>query len=254
MPIDLATRMVLPAYPRSQHYDPALHIAGMMGPNAFWLTEKVTNRMHLEPGMRVLDLGCGMALSSIFLAKEFGVQVFATDLWIAATDNLTRIREAGLDDRVFPIHAEAHTLPYADGFFDAIISIDAYQYFGTSDTYTATPLRLLKPGGEFGLAVPGLVQETDEVPPLLAPYWQAEFWAFHSAAWWRRHLERTGPFDVIHAADIPDGVAHWLHWERIVAEVGYPAHYPATEDDIPFLEAAIRSESIALVEVVARKP
>jgi len=37
--------------------------------------------------MRVLDLGCGKALSSIFLAKEYGTQVWATDLWISATDN-----------------------------------------------------------------------------------------------------------------------------------------------------------------------
>ena len=29
--------------------------------------------MELEPGMRVLDMGCGKAISSIFLAKEFDV-------------------------------------------------------------------------------------------------------------------------------------------------------------------------------------
>ena len=39
------------------------------------------NATGLEPGMRVLDLGCGKGLSSIFLAKEFGVQVWAADLW-----------------------------------------------------------------------------------------------------------------------------------------------------------------------------
>ena len=250
---DLAHRLTLPAYPRSATYDAQWQVDTMMGPNALWLVESVTNRMHLQPGMRVLDLGCGMATSSVFLAQEFGVQVWATDLWIAAKDNWTRIREAGVEDRVFPIHAEAHALPYADGFFDAIVSIDAYQYFGTSETYTATMLRLLKPGGEFGLAVPGLVEEIEEVPPHLEPYWEPEFWCFHSAAWWRRHLERTGPFVVDHAGDIPDGIPHWLHWERAVAEVGYPPHYPATEKDIPFLEDDM-GKALALVEIVARKP
>ena len=34
-----------------------------------------------------------------------------------------------------PIHAEAHRLPFASEFFDVIVSIDAYQYFGTADLY-----------------------------------------------------------------------------------------------------------------------
>ncbi len=253
MPTDLAAALTLPAYPRSAAYDPQWQVDTMMGPNVLWLTESLTNRMHLAPGMRVLDLGCGMATSSVFLAKEFGVQVFATDLWIDATSNLTRIREHGVEDRVFPIHAEAHALPYADGFFDAIVSIDAYQYFGTSDTYTATTMRLLKHGGELGLVVPGMVEELDEIPEHLAPYWEPDFWSFHSAAWWRSHLERTGPFDVDHAGDIPNAIADWLHWERTVAAVGYPPHYPFGEKDIPFLEDDM-GKALALVEIVARKP
>jgi cyclopropane fatty-acyl-phospholipid synthase-like methyltransferase len=42
----------------------------------------------------VLDMGCGTALSSIFLAREFGVEVWAVDLWVPPYDNFTRIREA----------------------------------------------------------------------------------------------------------------------------------------------------------------
>ena len=38
--------------------------------------------------MRVLDLGCGLAMSSIFLRREFDVQVWATDLWFNASENL----------------------------------------------------------------------------------------------------------------------------------------------------------------------
>ena len=43
--------------------------------------------LPIEPGTRVLDLGCGRAMTSIFLAREFGAEVWATDLWIAAEDN-----------------------------------------------------------------------------------------------------------------------------------------------------------------------
>ena len=62
-------------FPRSQRYDLDWVVANQMGPNVLWLTESLTNVMDLRPGMRVLDLGCGRALSSIFLAKEFGRRI-----------------------------------------------------------------------------------------------------------------------------------------------------------------------------------
>ncbi len=111
--------LALSQYPRSAHYDPHWVLSNLMGPNMLWPTEALCERVELKPGMRVLDMGCGKAISSIFLAKEFGVQLWANDLWIDATDNGSRIQAAGVEDRVFPIHAEAHALPYADGFFDA---------------------------------------------------------------------------------------------------------------------------------------
>ena len=60
---------------RSQKYDKRLARKCMAGPNALYLTEELTDSMHLEPGMLVLDLGCGRALSSVFLAREYGVRV-----------------------------------------------------------------------------------------------------------------------------------------------------------------------------------
>ena len=84
-------------FPRSANYDPDWVLENMMGPNALWLTESLVGCMDLNPAMRILDLGCGKALSSIFLAREYGVQVWATDLWINATDNYGRICAAGTD-------------------------------------------------------------------------------------------------------------------------------------------------------------
>ena len=122
-------------FPRSSRYDPEWVFENQMGPNALWLTEWLAGAMALEPGMRVLDMGAGRAISSVFLAAEYGVEVWANDLWIGATDNWGRIRAAGMEGKVHPIHAEAHDLPYAEGFFDAILSMDSYQYYGTDDLY-----------------------------------------------------------------------------------------------------------------------
>ena len=89
---ELAARLRLTAYPRSASYDPEWMLENLMGPNAVWMAESLCQVMSLQPNMRVLDMGCGKAISSIFLAKEFGVQVWATDLWISATDNGSRSR------------------------------------------------------------------------------------------------------------------------------------------------------------------
>ncbi len=78
--------------------------------------------------MRVLDMGCGKALTSIFLAKEFGVMVFANDLWVNPDENWERICEAEVGNLVFPIKGEAHNLPYAKNFFDAIICINFFRF------------------------------------------------------------------------------------------------------------------------------
>ena len=55
-----------------------------MGPNSLKMLEELTCGMDLHPGMRVLDLGCGKGMTSIFLANKFGVNVYVTDLWISA--------------------------------------------------------------------------------------------------------------------------------------------------------------------------
>ena len=105
-------------YPRSSKYDPDWILENMMGSHCLWLQESLAGQMNLRPGMHVFDLGCGKAISSIFLAKEFDVKVWAADLWNSPTENWQRIREAGVADKVFPIYADAHSLPFAEGYFD----------------------------------------------------------------------------------------------------------------------------------------
>ena len=237
-------------FPRSAVYDSDWVVDNMMGPNALWLTESLTERMSFNSDMRVLDMGCGKALSSIFLAKEYGVQVWAVDLWIDATDNLGRIRDAGVDDQVFPIHAEAHALPFADGFFDAMVSVDAYHYFGTDDLYLETHMaRLVKPDGQMGIVVPGFVGEltSDEPPEHLRPYWEPEFFSLHSPAWWKRHWERSGLVTVESADLIPDGWRHWMRSDLLWSErLGTPAN----EAEMLALD---KGQTLGLTRMVARR-
>jgi SAM-dependent methyltransferase len=221
----IAEKLKPAEFPRSASYDPEWALENLMGPNVLWLAESLSQVMELQPGLRVLDLGCGKAVSSIFLAKEFGVQVWATDLWIEAGENRRRICEAGVEEMVFPIHAEAHALPYAEGFFDALVSLDAYHYFGTDDLYLGRYFApLVRPGGQIGIVVPGVVREFDGDPPAhLASIWAREWelWSFHSPKWWRRHWAKTGLVEVEIADLVPDGWRHWLNWDETSLELGF---------------------------------
>jgi SAM-dependent methyltransferase len=213
------TRLQSERFPRASQYHPEWVIANVSGgANSLWLTEWLATALDLRTGMRVLDLGCGRASSSIFLHREFGVQVWAADLWVTATDNMQRIRDAGALDGVFPLHADARSLPFAADFFDAIVCIDAFPYFGTDDLYLNYLAHFVKPGGPIGIAGAGLVQEIDgQAPDHLQVWWTQDLWAFHSPAWWRRHWERTGIVRVELADTMPDGWRFWLEWQRAVA-------------------------------------
>jgi SAM-dependent methyltransferase len=233
-------------FPLASRYDPDwVRASASGGANALWLTEWLTEAMELRPGMRVLDLGCGRAMSSVFLRREFGVEVWAVDLWFSSTENLQRIRDAGVEDGVFAVHADARSLPFGAGFFDAIVSIDAFAYFGTDDLYLPYLARLLKPGGALGIAGAGLMQEIDgSLPDHLVKWWEPSHWCLHSAEWWRRHWGRTGIADVELADTMPDGWEAWLEWQRAVS--------PDNSVEIEALEADA-GRFLGYVRAVARR-
>ncbi|HKL80467.1 MAG TPA: methyltransferase domain-containing protein [Mobilitalea sp.] len=183
----------------------------IMGPDALCLIEILCERMELKPGMRVLDMGCGAGFTSIILVKEYGVTVFANDLWASASENYERFVKAGVDKQVFPFNAEAHNLPFASNFFDAAISIDAYHYFGTDECYLCDHYaRLVKQGGQFGLVNPGLTREfTDGLPEEMKPLWEPNMYAWHSAEWWQSLWQKSNLVNVTYAKEIPEGKAIW---------------------------------------------
>ena len=214
-------RLDNPLFPRSNAYHPDWVLGSASGgANSLWLTEWLTSVLDLKVGMKVLDLGCGRAASSIFLAREYGANVWATDLWFSPSENFQRIRDANVEERVYPIHSDARKLPFALEYFDAIISIDAFPYFGTDDHYLSYLGRFAKPGGIIAIALAGFVDELqDEVPSHLSEWLAAEpsLLSMHSSPWWRRHWEKSGVVDIELADCMPDGSKLWLEWLRVIA-------------------------------------
>jgi len=239
-------RFVASQFPLSSKYHPDWVVANASGgANVLWMTEWLMVAMDLRPGMRVLDLGCGRASSSIFMHREFGVQVWAVDLWFSASENVKCIRDAGVEDGVFPVHADARSLPFADSFFDAIVCVDAFPYFGTDDLYLNYLARFVNPGGPIGIAGSGLSQEIEgAVPDHLRAWWTPDLWCLHSASWWRRHWERTGIVDIEAADSMADGWKVWLDWHKEV--------WPDNRAEIEALEAD-GGRYLGYVRVVGRR-
>jgi SAM-dependent methyltransferase len=150
--------------------------------------------------------------------------------------------QAGCDDLVCPLRAEAHALPFAEGFFDAVISIDAYQYFGTDELYLDYLSRFVRPGGSIGVVVPGLLQPIErEIPAhLVEPqsngkvFWEQECRSFKTIPFWQGLWERCCRVTDVAVDAQPDGWRHWRDFERVLEQTGksvFPSDAEALDRD-----------------------
>ena len=213
-------------FPRSNKYDATWIMKNEMGPHPLWLTEFLVQPFSLKPGMRVLDLGCGKGITSVFLAREFGVQVYAVDFdewegWTSTEVRWRNAKEHDVENLVIPITANALSLPFAPNFFDAIICVDAYIYFGQGEAYLENILKFLRPGGQLGMIVPGYIKEpTDGVPEYIHEFLGDELWTWQSLLWWKNLWENSGLVSINVADAMPDGCDFWLRWETVLNESG----------------------------------
>jgi cyclopropane fatty-acyl-phospholipid synthase-like methyltransferase len=223
-------------------------IENEMGPTSLWLMEYLVENIKLEKGMRVLDLGCGKAVSSIFLAREFGVNVIAADLWIDATENVKRIKEKGMEKEILPINLEAHNIPFAKECFDAILSVDSYQYYGTNELYLDFISQYLKPCGQIGIVVPAVKKEFDDkIPEQLKPYWEPDMYTHHTIEWWRKLWGHSEGIEIEVADEMPNGYSNWLLWDKTLKETGVLKR----SGDVELLEAS--EENFTFMRIIGRK-
>ena len=200
--------------------------ATMMGPNGIRQAEELASHFKVTKGMRILDLGCGMGLSSLYLVQEYGAEVFATDI-IDPTENYEKLKSLGIADKIVPMMIDAtQPLPFAKGYFDVVFSVGSYNIFSANEEMLPNLIPYVKKGGYIAVAFPGLKYEFgDNVPSAMQPFWSISIVAetVRGIEWWK---DLWGKAEGIEIVNISEMACHNIAWDEYLANLN-----PNDEDD-----------------------
>jgi cyclopropane-fatty-acyl-phospholipid synthase len=108
----------------------------------------IASKLELQPGMRLLDVGCGWGSFAIYAARNCDVTVTGVTLSPSQAELAReKVAQAGLSEQIEIRVADYRELP--GGSFDAITSIGMSEHVGESqiDSYCKALFALLRPGG-----------------------------------------------------------------------------------------------------------
>lgn len=203
-------------YEKSQKYDTDLINQRIMGPNPLKLQEELMESNLLEEGSVVMDLGSGLGVTSVFLAKEYSFKVYATDLWSDAEKNRQFFTQMGLSgDEIVAVRADALDLPFEKEFFDGVVSTDSYNYFGRDEDFLDEKLLpFVKKGGYIYIVVPGMKKDChDDIPDELLLSWTAQQLDYiHDTAYWRNIVSKSEDSEIISIHEMQSNEECWADW------------------------------------------
>lgn len=203
-------------YIKSEKYNSPKFQEKIMGPNPIKLEEELLINHQIPEGAVVCDLGSGQGLTSVFLAKEYGFTVYAADLWSNPEDNRRFFDEMGLDkNQIIPVKADATDLPFEKEFFDAVISIDSYNYFGRDEHYLDNKLLpFIKSGGYIYIAIPGMKKDChDNLPQELLLSWTPEQLDYmHDIDYWTGIMKKSKGVEIISIKEMESNDEAWADW------------------------------------------
>jgi SAM-dependent methyltransferase len=121
--------------------------------------------LKIEPGDRVLDLGCGAGRHA-FEAARRGARVVAVDLDRSELEQVTALFAAMAEAGEIPpggsglaLSGDATRLPFPDGAFDKIIAAEVLEHLPADQAAMNEIARVLRPGGVVAVTVPAWLPE-----------------------------------------------------------------------------------------------
>jgi SAM-dependent methyltransferase len=122
----------------------------VVGARIHAVAERLTDDADLHAGWRVLDIATGSGNAAIAAAR-LGAEVVGVDY---VPELLDRARERTAAERlaVELIEADAQSLPFPDGAFDAAVSVFGVMFAADQALAAGELLRVVRPGGTIALA------------------------------------------------------------------------------------------------------
>lgn len=115
-------------------------------------TQNLAKLCHIEKGSTVLDVGCGVGLTPVFLAKEYGCQVVGIDyIETMIEKSRNRAKKERVTDRVEFRVADAQDLPFEDNTFDVVMTESVVAVLNDKQQALSEFVRVAKSGGYVGL-------------------------------------------------------------------------------------------------------
>lgn len=112
--------------------------------------ETLARGCELGPDSRVLDAGCGVGGTAIWLAKEYGVHAVGLnncELHVGLAQE--QAEEAGVGALCEFHYGDFMDLPYEDASFDAVLNHESFCYAPDKLAYLKGVYRVLKQGGRW---------------------------------------------------------------------------------------------------------
>ena len=201
-------------YPRSCRYE-RLHTM-IMGPNPLKLTEELLEGRGLKETDVLCDLGSGTGLTSLFIHKEYGPKVYATDLWSDSQENNEFFRREGVrDGGVEAVKADALSLPFEKETFDVLTCIDSWNYFGRDKAFLDEKISpFMKKGGKIYLAITAMEKDfKGEYPECLLLSWTPEQLEYiKDAEYWKEILSSSKDFTLLEIKKMETDDEAWNDW------------------------------------------
>ena len=201
-------------YERSEKYKRLFPM--MMGPNPLKLAEELLEGRGLKKGMVVCDLGSGTGITSLFIHKEYGAKVYASDLWSDESENNEFFKREGVVDQgVVAVKADAVSLPFEKEFFDGMTCIDSWNYFGRDKSFLDEKISpFIKKGGRLYLAITAMERDfQDNYPECLLQSWTKEQLEYiKSLEYWRDILSSSKDFSLLECRRMETDDEAWNDW------------------------------------------
>ena len=159
-------------------------------------TQELLEMTGVKAGQRVIDIGCGVGATPVYLAQRLGTQVIGSDL---IESMLYRSRERAaryqIQDLTPFLAADARFLPFPDNCFDVLLLESVNVFFEDKVAAFKEYARVLRSGGYLGFTEMVWLKPPKQIYEDL--FRKAAFVIAHQADDWKSLLAEAGYSNIV---------------------------------------------------------